>query len=90
MRTSDGVEGRFFFGALGSINGQPYYSYFTQLPDGALHQGRIDADYTYVYEDMAEKKGTIEVHERRVKESWRWINWGIYPHYKKCLSSTHS
>lgn len=81
IHTSDSIHGSFFLGS-GTINGQTYYSYYAKTSDAGFQHGKVNADYTVVYEDMTEQKGRIEVYERRVDASWWLRNWVLVePHY---------
>lgn len=88
IRTGDGVEGTFFLGT-GTINGYPMYTYFRQQSDGGYVQETIPAHSTVVYEDMTDRRGTIETYDDVIPESWKWRKWTAVTIYRPSYYRVH-
>ncbi len=59
LRDKDGIEGRFFLGS-GSLEGAPYYFYYSKLDNGGFKPGKVKvSDGVRIYEDA--ESGTAEL-----------------------------
>jgi hypothetical protein len=73
LRDKDGVEGRFFLGS-GSVEGAPYYFYYSKLNGGGFKPGKVKvSDGVRVYEDADDGTATLVSYQWDIDLSWAWL-----------------